>query len=294
MRKVFISLFLLFLLASVHFTALAQAQADIALRVRGSAVPGGVLFVSAEGEGLTGGMWYWAAREGKLAPAPYGLRAALAVPLDANPGDSATLRLRVRNAEGVTELSRKVKIDYKKRPVQYLNMSASNDAKYSDPQAVRENKSVKAAFAEFVPDILWHGNFREPLNAPRSSPFGVRRIRNGRTAGFHRGLDYAEWEGVPVLAPAAGVVSLTGPGFVLLGNCVVLNHGVGISSIYMHLSQISVAKGEKVRAGQELGLVGTTGASTGPHLHYAVYCNGKPVDPDIMLSIPKDWAPDAF
>ncbi len=293
MKKIFLLLLALGLF-SASWGKAAAAPGDPVLRVRGSSVPGGVLFVSVEGEGLTNGTWHWAAHEGKLAPAPYGLRAALAVPLEANPGDSATLRLRVRNAEGVSELSRKVKIDFKQRPVQYLNMSASNDAKYSDPQAIRENKSVRAAYAEYLPSILWRGNFLEPLNAPRSSPFGVRRVRNGRTAGFHRGIDYAEWEGVPVLAPAAGVVSLTGPGFVLLGNCVVLNHGVGISSIYMHLSQISVAKGEKVRAGQELGLVGTTGASTGPHLHYAVYCNGKPVDPDIMLSIPKDWAPDAF
>ena len=264
------------------------------LRVRGSAVPGGVIFVSVEGDNLTGGVWHWAMHEGKLTPAPYGLRTALAVPLDATAGAFATLRLEVKGESGSYDLSRRIDIVHKWRPVQYLSMSASNDAKYSDPQADREEELVLAALYDLKPGVFWRGNFREPSSGPRSSPYGVRRIRNGRTAGFHRGLDYADWEGEPVVAPAGGIVGLAGHNYVLLGNCVILNHGEGITSIFMHLSRISVKDGQRVTAGQEIGRVGNTGASTGPHLHYAVYCQGEPVDPDLMRSIPKAWAPEAY
>jgi murein DD-endopeptidase MepM/ murein hydrolase activator NlpD len=117
-------------------------------------------------------------------------------------------------------------------------------------------------------------------------------VRNGRTAGFHRGLDYADWSGAPVVAPGGGVVTLVGPGFVLLGNCVVVNHGEGLTSIYMHLSDLEVQEGQKVRAGQLIGRVGSTGASNGPHLHYATYFHGEPIDPDLLLSMPREWAPE--
>ncbi len=303
MKKVFLAYmalaaFIMALLAAVPAFAQLPTPAAVldepVIRVRGTAVPGGVIFVSVEGEGLTGGTWHWATHEGKLTPAPYGLRTALAVPLDAVAGAFATLRLEVKGGNGSYELSRRIDIAHKWRPVQYLSMSASNDAKYSDPQADREEELVLAALYDLKPGVFWRGNFREPSSGPRSSPYGVRRIRNGRTAGFHRGLDYADWEGEPVVAPAGGIVGLAGHGYVLLGNCVILNHGEGITSIYMHLSRILVKDGQRVTAGQEIGRVGNTGASTGPHLHYAVYCQGEPVDPDLMRSIPKAWAPEAF
>lgn len=271
------------------------AAEEALLRIRGSAWPGGALFISIEGENLSSGTWSWAGRTGELSTAPYGLRAALAVPLDASVGGQATLKLSIKGTSGTQqELSRKVTIADKWRPVQYLSMSSDNEAKYNDPQADREEVLVFNALEDFQPGPRWHDNFIEPSTGPRSSPFGVRRIRNGRTAGFHRGLDYADYVGQPVVAPADGRVTLVGPNFTLLGNCVILNHGEGLCVLYMHLSKIQVKSGQTVKKGDIIGLVGNTGASTGPHLHYATYLHGVPIDPDLLRAMPKEWAPDVW
>lgn len=274
---------------------LGPAVAEPEVRVRGSTYPGGALFISVESEGLTKGTWTWAGHSGKLNEAPYGLRAAVSVPLDASAGGQATLKLTVVDASGEkSEIVRKIKVEDKWRPVQYLSMSSDNESKYTDPQADKEEELVYAALEDMQPGPRWKGDFIEPSDGPRSSPFGVRRVRNGKTAGFHKGLDYALYVGEPIVAPAEGVVTLVGPNFTLLGNCVLINHGEGLCSLYMHLSEIGVRKGDKVKKGQKIGLSGNTGASTGPHLHYATYFLGVPVDPDILLHMPQEWAPDVW
>lgn len=288
MKKTFLSIV-------TALALLSPAEAEPQVRVRGSTWPGGALFVSVEGDNLSKGTWHWAGRSGRLTDAPYGLRTAVSVPLDASAGGQATLRLElVDDAGQKSEVSRKIKVEDKWRPVQYLSMSADNVAKYTDPQADKEEELVYKALEDLQPGPRWNGDFREPSDAPRSSPFGVRRIRNGKTAGFHRGLDYAGYVGDPIVAPADGVVTLVGPNFTLLGNCVIVNHGEGLCSLYMHLSEIGVSKGDKVKKGQRLGLIGNTGASTGPHLHYATYFLGVPVDPDLLLKMPQEWAPDVW
>ncbi len=253
------------------------------------------MFVSLEGADLHEGTFTWAGRSGKLSSAPYGLRTALSVPLDASVGGQATLKIQlVDNAGQKSEIARKITIDDKWRPVQYLSMSSDNEAKYEDPQADKEEELVFKALEDFQSGIRWKGNFTEPSPAPRSSPFGVRRIRNGKTAGFHRGLDYAGGVGSAITAPANGVVTLVGPNFVLLGNCAIINHGEGLTSLYLHMSSIDVRQGETIKKGQMVGRIGNTGASTGPHLHYATYFHGVPVDPDLLLGMPKEWAPEIW
>jgi len=74
---------------------------------------------------------------------------------------------------------------------------------------------------------------------------------------------------------------------------VVGNHGEGLTSLYLHLSRIDVQEGQAVQPGQVLGAVGNTGASIGPHLHYATYFHGEPVDPDLLRTFPREWAPEA-
>lgn len=282
-------LFLLLLLLMLPAVA-----AEPVLRVRGATWPGAALFVSVESDEFTEGTWFWAGRSGALSPAPYGLRTGLAVPLDASVGGAATLRLELAKADGEkVELSKKITIASKWRPTQYLSMSADNEAKYTDPQADREEEIVLAALRDLEPGPKWKGDFQEPSGAPRSSPFGVRRVRNGRTAGFHRGLDYAGGTGEPIEAPAGGVVTLVGRNFVILGNCVIVNHGEGLTSLSLHMSQVTVKEGQTVKAGQVIGYIGNTGASTGPHLHYATYFHGEPIDPDVLLDLPAEWAPEA-
>jgi murein DD-endopeptidase MepM/ murein hydrolase activator NlpD len=143
---------------------------------------------------------------------------------------------------------------------------------------------VKAFKALVTPQKYWNGFFRRPNNSRISTIYGVRRYYNGKFANdyYHRGVDYAGGYGSPVVAPAGGRVALVGKesqGFKVHGNIVGIDHGQGVASIFMHLNGINVKEGDMVKAGQLIGGIGSTGASTGPHLHWGLYVNGQAVDP---------------
>lgn len=135
-----------------------------------------------------------------------------------------------------------------------------------------------------TPQKYWRGAFVRPNGGRLSTGYGIRRYYNGVFAKnyYHRGLDYAARTGSPVKAAAAGKVVLIGresQGFRVHGDTVGLDHGQGVSTIYLHLSRIDVQEGQMVQAGQVIGAIGSTGASTGPHLHWGLYVNGQSVDP---------------
>lgn len=130
----------------------------------------------------------------------------------------------------------------------------------------------------------WQGFFRPPSQGPVTTIYGVRRYYNGVFAEnyYHRGIDYASPYGGPITAPAAGRVSLIGlesEGFQIHGNTVGIDHGHGVTSLFLHLSRIDVQEGEQVEAGQVIGGVGVSGLVTGPHLHWGLFVNGVSVDP---------------
>ncbi|WP_235595914.1 M23 family metallopeptidase [Mastigocoleus testarum] len=145
-------------------------------------------------------------------------------------------------------------------------------------QRVKEFKSLT------TPDKFWDGAFIRPSKARISTIYGVRRYYNGKFAHnyYHRGVDYAGAQGSPVVAPAGGRVALVGKeaaGFLVHGNVVGIDHGQGLTSIFMHLNGIKVKEGDMVKPGQLIGTIGSTGASTGPHLHWGLYVNGQAIDP---------------
>ncbi len=147
-----------------------------------------------------------------------------------------------------------------------------------------ELKRVAEFKALQTPKKYWQGIFLRPNAGRITTVYGVRRYYNGKFAKdyYHRGIDYAGPQGSPVVAPAAGRVALVGKvsqGFRVHGNVVGIDHGQGVTSIFMHLSRIDVKEGDIVRPGQVIGAVGSTGASTGPHLHWGLYVNGQSVDP---------------
>lgn len=165
-------------------------------------------------------------------------------------------------------------------PVQRIWLSG----KASRPATQMELDRV-AAFKKLVtPQKFWQGSFIRPNASSVSTGFGVRRYYNGEFASdyYHKGVDYAGGYGSPVVAPAAGKVSLVGhesEGFHVHGNIVGIDHGQGVLSVFMHLQDINIQEGAMVKAGQQIGTIGSTGASTGPHLHWGLYVNEVAVDP---------------
>ena len=165
-------------------------------------------------------------------------------------------------------------------PVQriWLSGKASRPATQLELNRVAEFKKL------VTPEKYWNGTFVRPNAARVSSVFGVRRYYNGVFANnyYHKGVDYAGSAGSTVVTPAAGKVRLVGKeaqGFHVHGNTVGIDHGQGVLSIFLHLQSINVQEGDFVKAGQKIGTVGNTGASTGPHLHWGLYVNGVAVDP---------------
>ena len=143
---------------------------------------------------------------------------------------------------------------------------------------------VKAFKALVTTQKFWNGPLVRPNGSRVSTIYGVRRYYNGKFANnyYHRGVDYAGGYGSPVVAAAAGRVALVGKesqGFKVHGNIVGIDHGQGVTTIYMHLNGINVKEGDMVKPGQRIGGTGSTGASTGPHLHWGLYVNGQAVDP---------------
>jgi murein DD-endopeptidase MepM/ murein hydrolase activator NlpD len=177
----------------------------------------------------------------------------------------------------------------------YEKVPLSVPDRFVEPNAaalkkIAADKIVKdKAFADSASKPAWTGNFLPPLHlAPQSDSFGNQRMFNGKLASVHRGLDYRAKPSTPVAAINSGRVVLAQPLY-YEGGCVVIDHGLGLMSVYMHLSKIEVAVGRKVRRGQVIALSGATGRATGPHLHLGVRWQGSYLDPAklFQISVPK-------
>ncbi len=200
----------------------------------------------------------------------------LILPLTA-PG-SKPLTLRV----GASELHIAVPVVAGSFPSHNIPASTS-DAILTEAAKVRaETQRMAELFSGWTAGT-WtsRSRFTLPLvgEFPRTAPYGSRRTYgNSPAVSAHAGEDFSAAPGTPVYAPAAGTVVLAETLFVR-GNAVVLDHGYGVYTGYWHLSELSVVAGEQVSVGQELGKVGSTGLSTGAHLHWELQVNGLPVDP---------------
>jgi len=145
-------------------------------------------------------------------------------------------------------------------------------------------------FAKSAPEPEWSGDFLKPVKAPATDSFGTRRTFNGKLASIHRGMDFRAPTGTAISAANSGRIILARKLF-YEGNCVVIDHGQGLMTIYMHLSRFDVAEGATVIKGQHLGLSGATGRVTGPHLHFAARWQGAYVDPAGLFALPLTGKP---
>jgi murein DD-endopeptidase MepM/ murein hydrolase activator NlpD len=197
------------------------------------------------------------------------------------------LRARETFANGRTaELVRKIKIV----GATYPKITVKVSKQYTEPSqeqltAISADKGVKAKVFEAVSaERLWAGRFVAPVSAPVSDVFGTARVFNEKVQSRHQGLDFAVGPGTPVHAINDGVVLLARPMF-FEGNCVVIDHGQGLLSLYLHLSEFKVKEGEEVHSGDLIALSGGTGRATGPHLHLAIRWQGVYINPAILLKL---------
>jgi Peptidase family M23 len=132
----------------------------------------------------------------------------------------------------------------------------------------------------------WRQNFVWPARGRISGVFGSQRIYRGEPGAPHSGVDVAGPTGAPVVAPADGVVILAAASpFTLEGNLLMIDHGMGLNSAFLHLSRIDVRKGDVVRQGQPVGAIGMTGRATGPHLHWGMRWNDERIDPAPLAGV---------
>jgi murein DD-endopeptidase MepM/ murein hydrolase activator NlpD len=185
-----------------------------------------------------------------------------------------------------TSFEKKISVGHQRYPRVLLKVPARYTAPSPDDQReIEKDKNIKTeAFKTASPEREWIASFEAPVTAEISDVFGVQRVFNGSVQSTHQGLDFRVSSGTPVAAVNRGRVILARPLF-FEGNCVVIDHGQGLLTLYLHLSKFSVKEGDEVSKGQEIGLSGGTGRATGPHLHLAVRWQGEYLDPKVLLEL---------
>lgn len=146
----------------------------------------------------------------------------------------------------------------------------------------REQARVAKARLRDDPRVGFTQAFIWPVNGRISGRFGNQRIYNGAPGAPHSGMDIATPSGTPVKAPAAGLVTFADPGLYLTGGTVLIDHGHGVSSNFLHLSRIDVTEGQTVTQGEVIGAVGATGRASGPHLHWGMNWFDVRLDPQLV------------
>jgi hypothetical protein len=153
-------------------------------------------------------------------------------------------------------------------------------------RVTKESKTMKKLWEAPPSTPLWNGPFLRPISGKVMTPFGPRSIINNQSRAPHSGVDLKAKKGTPVRATNDGRVALASDYF-FSGRSVVIDHGGGIQSMYFHLERILVQQDEMVTKGHIIGLVGSSGRATGPHLHWGIRINGARVDPLRLLSVSK-------
>lgn len=157
--------------------------------------------------------------------------------------------------------------------------SATSDADFARRRPA-ELAAIAAARAKAVESDGWRQAFRWPVTGRLSGFFGAQRIYRGKAGAYHSGTDIAVPAGTPFVAPADGVVTLAAETpFTLEGHLLIVDHGMGLSSAFLHCQRLDVKVGDRVVQGQRLGTVGRTGRATGPHVHWGLTWRGKRLDP---------------
>ncbi|MGE0660115.1 MAG: M23 family metallopeptidase [Reyranellaceae bacterium] len=204
---------------------------------------------------------------------------AFGFPYNAEP----TAELVVRDGAGAVE---RRTLSVARRQFQIQRIDGLPPAMVTPPPEVlerikRENERINAARKVVSPVAHFAAGWRWPAIGPITGVFGSQRILNGEPRSVHYGVDVAAPKGTPIVAAAAGTVTLAGDLY-FSGNTVFIDHGVGVNSSYLHMDSITVQEGEAVQAGQQIGALGATGRATGPHLHWGLNWFAVRLDPALV------------
>jgi murein DD-endopeptidase MepM/ murein hydrolase activator NlpD len=201
-------------------------------------------------------------------------------------GETLAGRPAGQSAGSTISFEKKIRVERQRYPRVQLKVPGRYTAPSpEDQRQIEQDKETKAQVFETISgDREWKGSFAAPVNAEISDVFGVQRVFNGSVQSTHQGLDFRVPSGTPVAAVNSGRVILARSLF-FEGNCVVIDHGQGLLTLYLHLSKFSVKEGDDVSKGQPIGLSGGTGRATGPHLHLAVRWQGVYLNPQVLLKL---------
>lgn len=274
--------------------ASSSAHAEITLNAPEKVARGDAFAVSATSqEPVDNFIFFWRGRsypvKASNGDSGYSAEILLPVPLDEQ---ARKLRLGVGAGKGSpATVHADINLFERKRPVQKLTV----DKKYVNPPASEQarikndREKVRKALEQKLPERMWTLPFTRPVPGGVSSLFGMKRVFNGEPRSVHKGLDLRGASGTPIYACADGQVALV-DNLYFSGNTVYLNHGDGVFTAYLHMSEPKVSPGQMIRKGDLIGLVGATGRVTGPHLHLSLLVQGQSVDPEPLLDSGKKAA----
>lgn len=206
--------------------------------------------------------------------------AVIGIPLATTPGKQS---IHINSAGAESD------IEFEVADKQYRTQELTVAPRMANPnpedlkRIAAETKLTEAALTHFT--VTLHPTFKllQPVKGTPSDSYGSRRVFNGEARAPHSGMDIPAVMGEPIKSPADGIVVEVGE-FFFNGNTVFIDHGHGLATMYCHLSKIDVKKGQHVKQGQLIGLVGATGRVTGPHLHFGVSLNRAMVDPALLIN----------
>ena len=257
-------------------------MAFLSLLVALSAVPGQAVSVSVPARpAVTAVQIEFELQQQTLAPTADGWVALLGVDLDVQPGKHPVTLTFAGSDGSVYSESLTLEVLPKDYPTtklevepKYVELSSENQQR-----SASESVQIKQAYAITNPKPYWSADYIIPVEgATEGSNFGHRRIFNNQPRAPHSGADLKAATGTPILAANAGKVLLIGV-FFFNGKSVFVDHGMGVLTMYLHLSEISVTEGQLLERGEIVGLAGATGRVTGPHLHWGARVGGARVDP---------------
>lgn len=193
-----------------------------------------------------------------------------------------SVKLSARRTDG-SMIERELSISRRAWNIERVNIARRQSGPSEAFMRIREPELAQIAAARELRTGSegWRQNFIWPLKGRISGRFGSQRIYRGEPGSYHSGIDIATGEsGTPFVAPADGVVVLAAEApFSLEGNLLMIDHGMGLNSAFLHCSEIAVKKGERVKQGQYIGRIGMSGRATGPHLHWSMKWRDARVDP---------------